>query len=430
VQRADNQLRINAQLIDAKTGGHLWAERYDGKMDNIFSLQDKITQKIVSALAVKLTASEQEQVARKYTDNIEAYDAFLKGVGHRIHYTRDDVRQAFHYLKKAIELDPNYSSAYAVLGLLYLTTPQTWADLPFPDHYIVTRKYLQEAMKSPDPSAHQLAAEINLRLRLYKEAISEVERALALAPDDPATHDVMSRVLIFSGRPEEAIKYAKLMMRQDPRQVHWALRRLGVAHFSMGDLEQAATYFERSITYNPENYSNYLFLASTYAHLGREKEAREALDSFSITLGAKSILTEIMFRNPFKNPVVAERLVDGLLKAGMKGKPSGYYKILEENRLTGEEIRKLVFGREIQTKSPMLGVGYVDRAEDGTANHTGYGPGKSRIGDDMLCNKWDSRFEGLEYCGTVFRNPEGTPEMNDEYLYVTVFQILTLSPVE
>jgi hypothetical protein len=199
----------------------------------------------------------------------------------------------------------------------------------------------------------------------------------------------------------------------------------------MGDLQQAANNFERSLTHNPENFPNYLCLASTYAHLGREKEAREALDSFFSRLGGgKPIIRVLMFRYPFRNPEVAERLVDGLLKAGIEGKPSDYYKILEENRLTGEEIRKLVFGREMQTQSPMLGLDYVNRAKDGTFKHARYGPGKSRIVDDMLCDKWDSRFQGLEYCGTVFRNPEGIPDTKDEYLYVTDFQILELSPVE
>jgi hypothetical protein len=133
---------------------------------------------------------------------------------------------------------------------------------------------------------------------------------------------------------------------------------------------------------------------------------------------------------PLKNPEVTERLADGLIKAGMRGKPSGYYKILEENKLTGEEIRKLVFGRETRTDCTNVGVDYVNRTEDGKFMHVGYGPGKSRIVDDMLCDKWDSRFKGLEYCGTVFHNPEGSSDTDDEYIYVTDFQFCKLSPME
>jgi tetratricopeptide (TPR) repeat protein len=119
VRRAGDQLRINAQLIDATTGGHLWAERYDGQMDNVFALQDKITRKIVSALAVQLTAGDEKQVAGKETDSAEAYDTFLKGWVHYRRGTPDDFVQAISYFEKAVELDPNYSRAYAALAAIY-----------------------------------------------------------------------------------------------------------------------------------------------------------------------------------------------------------------------------------------------------------------------------------------------------------------------
>ncbi len=119
VRKADNQVRINAQLIDATTGHHLWAERYDGNLGDVFALQDKITQKIVAALAVKLTAGEQEQVASKETTNIAAYDAFLRVWGHYLRFTPEDFAKAISYFKQAIEVDPNYGRAYAAVALTY-----------------------------------------------------------------------------------------------------------------------------------------------------------------------------------------------------------------------------------------------------------------------------------------------------------------------
>ena len=130
VRKADKQVRINAQLIDATSGHHLWADRYDGRMGNIFSLQDKITQKIVSALAVKLTSTEQEQVSRKDTDNIEAYDAFLQGWEHYLRSTEKDLGKAVSFFKRAIELDTNYGQAYAALALTYYKVEKrNWAIL-------------------------------------------------------------------------------------------------------------------------------------------------------------------------------------------------------------------------------------------------------------------------------------------------------------
>ena len=119
VRRAGEKVRINAQLIDASTGGHLWAERYDVILTDIFELQDMITQKILSALAVKLTPTEQNQISRKDTGSVEAYDAFLQGWAHYIRHTPEDFAKAVHYFKTAIEYDPNYARAYAALASIY-----------------------------------------------------------------------------------------------------------------------------------------------------------------------------------------------------------------------------------------------------------------------------------------------------------------------
>ena len=119
VRKAGDQVRINAQLIDASNGHHLWADRYDGKMDDIFALQDKITRKIISALALKLTASEQKALTDKGTDNLQAYDEFLKGwQGYRL-LTKAGFAEAKIHLEKAVELDPEFARAYAALAVLY-----------------------------------------------------------------------------------------------------------------------------------------------------------------------------------------------------------------------------------------------------------------------------------------------------------------------
>jgi TolB-like protein/Tfp pilus assembly protein PilF len=430
VRRAKNQVRINAQLIDAKSGTHLWAERYDDEMDDIFTLQDRITNKIVTALAVKLTPNEKDLISRKGTDCIEAYDAFLKGEGHFLRWTREDTRKAVPYLKEAIELDPNYGRAYATLGLLYWNAPQTWSGVQWPKGKLLARSCLNSAMKNPGPYAHRLAAWIKLRLRLYDEAISEAEQALALAPNDPAIHEVMANVLYCAGRPKEAVEYAKYFMRHDPRRLHLGLFHQGLFYFSMRKFEQAANFFERSITHSPEGLSVYLNLAVCYVHLGRKKEAREAINNYYKRLGWEPSLPAIMYFYPFKDPNIDKLFADGLLEAGIKGEPSGYYKILEENRLDGEEIRQLLFGQKLRRWCPRIDNRDITRTEDGTIMCRSDEVGKSRIEGDMLCEKWNARFDGLEYCGTVFRNPEGFFDTKDEYLHVTDFEICWLSPYE
>jgi len=119
VRRAGDQIRINAQLIDATTGGHIWADRYDGMLTDVFSLQDTVTRKIVAALAVNLTDEEEIRQTQRHTDNADAYDAFLQGWEYYQRFSADDFAKAIPYFERAIQLDPEYGRAYAALTLVY-----------------------------------------------------------------------------------------------------------------------------------------------------------------------------------------------------------------------------------------------------------------------------------------------------------------------
>jgi TolB-like protein/class 3 adenylate cyclase len=222
VRKAGEQVRINAQLIDAATDHHLWAERYDGKMDNIFALQDKITQKIVAALAVKLAKREQEHLASRETSNIAAYDAFLKGMDYLNRQSR--TAKTLSYFEKAIKLDPDYSRAYAGLAIAY--DDASWLNLfarlglSFQETRLWMRHYLQLAMKNSTSFASVLNANIIYLERRYEEAIAEIGRAIALDPNDARSNWNMARALTAGGRPEEAIEYAKVAIRIDPGCVY------------------------------------------------------------------------------------------------------------------------------------------------------------------------------------------------------------------
>jgi len=218
VRKAGERVRINAQLIDATTDHHLWAERYDGKMDNIFGLQDKITQKIVAALAVKLAKVEQEHLASKETSNIAAYDAFLKGMDYLNRQSRTG--KTLSYFEKAVKLDPNYGRAYAGLARAY--DDLSWLNLfeplglSFQEARLWMRHYLQLAMKNPTSFASVFNANIMYLERRYEEAIAEIGRALALNPNDARGNWDMARALTAGGRPEEGVEYARMALRIDP----------------------------------------------------------------------------------------------------------------------------------------------------------------------------------------------------------------------
>ncbi|MBW2430906.1 MAG: guanylyl cyclase, partial [Deltaproteobacteria bacterium] len=203
VRKFEDKVRINAQLIDAITGGHLWAERYDGNLGDVFTLQDKINRKIVAALAVKLTAGEQEHVVRKDTDNISAYDTFLQGWVHYVRTTPEDYVKAIHYFEKAVKLDPDYGRAHAALSSIYWESfYKFWHSslgLTWRETKEKADAYLEKAMKNPNSLAYLVAAKIDISSFEHENAITAAERAIALDPNDANSYMAMAYTLIYDG---------------------------------------------------------------------------------------------------------------------------------------------------------------------------------------------------------------------------------------
>ncbi len=430
VRKAGNQVRINAQLIDASTGGHLWAERYDGKMDDVFALQDKITQKIVTALAVKLTGVEQEEVARKDTDNTAAYDALLKGYEYYFRGTVDDAVMAISYFEKAIELDQNYGRAYAALAKTYFRGPKigrewyTKTGLRFQESMARARHYLEMANKRPTFTSHQIASLMALQRRQYKKALAEAELALSLEPNGVESNFSMGYILVFLGRAKEGIGYLKRSIELDPLRPGWALFYMGLAHFSMGQFDEAVELINRALTYNPKTLVMSGILAAVYAYLGRDEEARDRLQNYLRGFYRRPNLNAIMSDWPFKDPKVADRLAEGLIKAGLPGQASDYCKVIEENKLKGEEIRTLLFGRTINgwgTAAVKTVPWTIICTKDGRVEYMRsefYDTGKSWIEGDSFFSQYETRFEGRKISSEVYRNPDGTPENMNEYFFI------------
>jgi TolB-like protein/Flp pilus assembly protein TadD len=328
VRKAGGQVRINALLIDATTEGHLWAERYDGKLDDVFALQDKITQKIVTELAVRLTSDEKKEVTKKETENIAAYDAFLKGWGHYLRQTPEDFAEAVSYFEKATELDPNYGRAYASMALIYSRVSElgrTWLEpLYLRDAWLADRqakKYLKLAMRNPTSTAYRVASFINIHDRRYDEAIANAERALSLEPNDTGSNENMAFVLIMAGEPHEAFDFARKAMRCDPHNLANPLYYIGLAHFCLKEFEEAVNYLERALTYSPRHTVYLRTLAAAYGLLGREKEARAALERSpaegrSFIFDAKGWILEENYP-PLKKLEMRDLFEEGWLKAGL-----------------------------------------------------------------------------------------------------------------
>jgi tetratricopeptide (TPR) repeat protein len=304
-------------------------------------LQDKITGKIVSALAVKLTGGEKKQIAKKDTDNIAAYDVFLKGWGHYLRHTPEDYAKAISHFEKATELDPNYGRAYAAVALIYSRAPKLgkhWLDALY--LYPLTadrraKKYLKLAMKNPTSTAYRVASLINVYDRRYDAAIVDAERVLSLDPNESGSHENMAFVLIMAGRPQGAIDFAEKAMRLDPHNLANPLYYKGLAHFCLKDFDEAVNSLERALTYSPRHVAYLPALAAAYGHLGREKEAKATGERYLEIIGQEiyssmgASPSGLMKRQdwitfsgydlfpPFKDAEIKDLFKNGLLKAGL-----------------------------------------------------------------------------------------------------------------
>ncbi len=318
VRKSGNRVRITAQLIDATTGGHLWAERFDRDLTDIFAVQDDVTQHIVGALALNLTEGDQQRLATEHTDNLEAYDCFLRGREQLWRFTREQNTQARELLQRAIELDPKFASAYAFLavahGLDYInrwsTSPSTSMEQA---EEFATRAV---ALDDRNPYAHWALGIINLHLRRHDMAIREAERSISLAPNLADGHESLGNALHYSGRSEEALACFDRAMALNPYYPDMWLHFQAQAMFQLGRYEEAVASLKRRLVRNPDTDVSRVLLAASYGHLGRFDEARvEWQEVFRINPDYS--LEHRRKVLPYKNPSDFERVVDGLRKAGL-----------------------------------------------------------------------------------------------------------------
>jgi adenylate cyclase len=317
VRKAGNRVRITAQLIDATTGYHLWAENYDGDLEDVFALQDRITRQIVAALAPKLTAPEHPR--RQETDSIEAYDHLLRGVALFYDYNKDSNAMARQRFERAIALDPNYAKAYVWLSWSHFVDWELqWTDGPGAldrSHEAATKAV---ALDDSVSDAHTvLGWTILWKNRQHDIAIAELERAVSLDPNSEWAHGFLAEALNLAGRPDEAIGFTKRAMRLDPNYPPWLVFHLADSYFLLRRYDEALAALHDSLRRNPNFLPARRTLAAVYAELGRDKEARAEVGQI-LRISPDASLERWRDRLAFKNAVDVERYVAGLQKAGLK----------------------------------------------------------------------------------------------------------------
>jgi adenylate cyclase len=279
VRKSGNRVRITAQLIDATSGGHLWAERFDRDLTDIFAVQDDVTQHIVGALAVNLTEGERQRLAPEHTGNMEAYDLFLRGrdLWHRV--TKETNLAARDLLQRSIELDPNFASAHAFLALTHvLDYLNGWSQSPPRSREKAEEVAMRAvALDDRDPWAHWALGIVNLYMRRHHDgAISEAQRAIVLNPNFAAAHVVLGEALSYSARADEALEHFDRAKALNPYFPDVLLHFQALAVFHLGRYEEAVGLLLQRLARNPVTDVSRALLAASYGHLGRFDDARAA----------------------------------------------------------------------------------------------------------------------------------------------------------
>lgn len=318
VRSSSNRLRITAQLVDAVTGHHVWAERYDRSLDDIFAVQDEITRCVTVELQVQLTEGEQARVWSGGTDNLEAWEKVVRAAGLLSNNIKEDALEARRLVKAALALDPKFVSAWTVLGWTYWQdVRQGWSqsqELSIEQALKAARAALELENENPDGLA--LLGCFRFVQKAFDEAVETMEKAVSLAPSHSWITAMSASILNYSGLPRDAIHRIKKAMRLSPIHPMWFLAILGNAYHLAGEHDIAIGTFKKAIDREPSSTLPRVGLTSTLSQVGREEEARSAGEELLRCEPGFSV-TKWMKAHPFKNPAQAEQVRMNLLGAGL-----------------------------------------------------------------------------------------------------------------
>ena len=322
IRRAGDRVRITGQLIDAATGAHRWAERYDRELEDVFGVQDEVARTIVTVLAAHVNKAEAERVLLKPPSAWQVYDHYISASAAYATFLSsmkvDQLYQTRKLLEKATSIDPNYARAYALLAETHLAA---WVNPWDQDH--LNPKCLDHAhalaSKSVQldhnlPQAHAELGVVLIFKHQHQASIDEFKKAFQLNPN--YTNWWYAGIVAYAGDPESAIHIAKAHMRLDPFYPAWALTCIGAAHYMLKQYAEALPYLRECVSRAPNFRSGHVWSSAIYAQLGQLAEARAAAAEI-LRIDPTYTIQKTAKLAVFKDPVQAEHYLDGLRKAGL-----------------------------------------------------------------------------------------------------------------
>jgi TolB-like protein/cytochrome c-type biogenesis protein CcmH/NrfG len=432
VRRAGGRIRINAQLIAVETGHHLWAERYDREYSDIFTVQDEVIEKIVKAMAVRLTATEQQVLTRVPTTNLEAYDNYLRAEQYS-YAGIDSVPIAMRLYEKAIQLDPEFAHAYASYARAAVDVWRFSYD-QFLSNPIAKKLAYETAsqalrLEPEHPRAYSVLGLLQMVDGEHKQAIASGRRAVLLGPSSADAHLTLGLILTYAGLVSEAIETVNMARRLEPRLSPRMLIVAGFIWFMDRQYQRALEAFERARIEMPENEVLSELLAISYVKLGRrEDSARETAKLLAVfpPLSINHLRDQNSY---FKRPEDLEHYLGALQEAGVPEWPFGF-EGRPEDRLSAHAVKDIAFGRtwsgQVNQGTPFI----QEIDERGTMAYrsaNSFFTGEAFVDAGMLCIRTEVSLLGQDQCGFIYRNPQGSVENQDEYIYINEYSLMKFS---
>jgi adenylate cyclase len=319
VQKVGQRVRITAQLIEATSGHHLWAERYDRNLDDLFAMQDEITLNIAVALQVQVTDGEQARVRHRSTVNLDAWGHFVKAYDLFERHTKEDNARARELLDQALKLDPRYANALALKAVTHFQDARFgYADSPA-DSFMRSVELCQRALASDpsDPDSLALWGIIQMAQGMYDQGIVTGEKALALGPNNAEVHAMVAVIHYYTGKYQEAIELLRKAMRLHPHYPAWYPHFLGSAYTEIQQYDLALATFRDVLARAPHKHWGHFGSAIVYMRLGRVEEARKQVQKALALEPKLSLESYAVSARNHKDPEILAGMLDDLRKAGL-----------------------------------------------------------------------------------------------------------------